>query len=74
MTVKSAMTPSFIGRTGRDVARRAAEHVLRLDADRDEDLAATTRFFADRDDRRLVQDDALAADVDQRVRRAEVDG
>ena len=31
-------------------------------------------FQADRDDRRFIQHDALAAHVDQRVRRAEVDG
>ncbi len=57
-----------------DVPRRAAEHVLGLHADRDDDLAAAARFVLDGDHRRLVEDDALAADVDERVRRAEVDG
>ena len=51
-----------------DRARRAAEHALRLDAD-GVDLAGA---LVDRDDRRLGQDDAAAADVDERVRGAEV--
>src|SRR5688572_23511360 len=57
-----------------DVPRRAAEHVLGLDADGDDDLAAAARLVLDRDHRRFVEDDALPADVDERVRRAEVDG
>src|SRR5688572_944494 len=58
----------------RDVPRRATEHVLGLGADGDDDLAAATRLVLDRDHRRFVEDDALAADVDEHVRRAEVDG
>ena len=49
---------------------RAAEHLLRF-------LADGFHFagvLVDGDDRRLVDDDALAARVDQRVGRAQVDG
>ena len=52
-----------------DVARRPAEHVLGVLADR---LDAAVHFV-DRDNRRLVDDDALSARVDARIRRAEVD-
>ena len=55
---------------GRDVARRAAEHPLGLDAD-GVHLAVA---LVDRDDRRLGEDDAAAADVHECVRGAEVDG
>src|SRR6185312_634827 len=49
---------------GDDVARRLAEHQLRVLADRlDGLLAARARFLADGDHRGLVQHDALAADV-----------
>jgi hypothetical protein len=58
---------------GGDVARRAAEHVLRLGADGLDSLAAARRLLANRDHGRLVQHDALAADVDQRIGRAKVD-
>ena len=54
----------------RDRARRAAEHALRLDADRVHLAGA----LVDRDDRRLGEDDAATAHVDERVGRAEVDG
>ena len=54
---------------GDDAFRRAAEHALRLEADALDLLG----LAIDRDDRRLVQDDALALHVDQRVRGAEVD-
>ena len=67
---KSAITPSFKRTDGLDVAGRAAEHALRLGAHREE--AAVARVH--RDDRRLVEHDALAAHVDERVRGAEVDG
>ena len=40
----------------------------------DDLLAVRPAFLADRDHRRLVQHDALPADVDQRVGGAEVDG
>ena len=54
----------------RDRAGRAAEHALRLDAD-GVHLAGA---LVDRDDRRLGEDDPAAADVDERVRGAEVHG
>ena len=57
-----------------DVSGRAAEHVLGLGADRDDDLAAARRLVLDRDHRRLVEHDARAAHVDQRVGGAEIDG
>ena len=53
-----------------DRAGRAAEHPLRLDADRVHLAGA----LVDRDDRRLGEDDAAAAHVDERVGGAEVDG
>ena len=53
-----------------DRARGAAEHPLRLHADR-VDLAGAR---VDRDDARLGEHDAAAADVDERVGGAEVDG
>jgi hypothetical protein len=60
--VKSAITPSFSGRMRHDVARGAAEHALGLRADcRDRARAAGTAVLANRDDRGLVQDDALTA-------------
>ena len=55
---------------GLDVAGRAPDHPLRLGADRER--AAVARV--DRDHRRLVEHDAAAAHVDERVRGAEVDG
>ena len=53
---------------GDDAVGRAAEHALGLEPDA-LDLA---RRLLDRDDRRLVEDDAFALHVDQRVGRAEV--
>ena len=53
-----------------DRARRAAEHALRLDADR----VDVARALVDRDDRRLGEHDPTAAHVDERVGGAEVDG
>ena len=74
VTVKSAMTPSFIGRIAVMLPGVRPEHLLRGEADfLDHLLAVGAAFLADRDDRRLVQHDALAADVDQRVGGAEVD-
>ena len=55
---------------GLDVAGRAAEHALRLDADREH--AAVVGV--DRDDRRLVEHDPAPSHVDERVGGAEVDG
>ena len=74
VTVKSAMTPSFIGRIAVMLPGVRPEHLLRREADfLDHALAVGPAFLADRDDRRLVQHDALAAHVDQRVGGAEVD-
>ena len=70
VTSKSAMTPSLSGRIAVIVARRAAQHPLRFDADR-VDLAAAR---VDRDDRGLREHDPAAANVDERVGGAEVDG
>jgi hypothetical protein len=52
-----------------DVRRRAADHALRLGADRQ----GAAVLHVDGDHRRLVQDDAAAADVDKGVGRAQVD-
>src|SRR4030095_16969259 len=67
---------AVLHRTNRgDVAGRAPKHLLRRHADLLDDLLAVRpAFLADRDHRRLVQHDALAAEVVQRVRRTEVDG
>jgi hypothetical protein len=54
----------------RDRARRPPEHPLRLDPDR----VDVTGALVDRDDRRLREDDAPAAHVDERVGGAEVHG
>jgi hypothetical protein len=56
-----------------DVTGRAAQHVLRFLADRFDLLAGAARLLADRHDRRLVEHDALAADVDQSVSGAQID-
>ena len=50
--------------------RRAAEHALGLEADALDPLG----FAIDRDDGGLVEDDAFALHVDERVGGAEVDG
>jgi hypothetical protein len=63
------MTPSFIGLNRHDVARGPPEHFLGVLAHRFD--AAVD--LVDRDDRRFVDDDALAARVDARVGSAEVD-
>ena len=55
---------------GDDVAGRAAQHFLRLFADG----LHFAGVLVDGDDGRLVDDDALAARVDQRVGGAEIDG
>jgi hypothetical protein len=54
-----------------NVARRAAEHQLGFLADRQDVLAALDA--GDRDNRRLVQDDATTLHVDEGVGRPEVD-
>ena len=59
---------------GLDVARHLAEHGLGLFADRlDGFLAVGAAFVADGDDRRLVEHDAFATHIDQRVGGTEVD-
>jgi len=59
---------------GGDVARGLAEHLLGLVADGlDRALGVGAAFGADRHHGRLVEHDALAANVDQRVGGAEVD-
>ena len=74
VTVKSAMTPSFIGRITVMLpgalpsicfASLPTAWMVRF--------AARPAFLADGDDRRFVEDDAFAADVDQRVRGAKID-
>ena len=59
---------------GHDVPGRAPEHALRGLADSGNILgAARPAFLADGDHGRLVQNDALAADVDERVGCTEID-
>jgi len=55
---------------GGDRPRRPTEHSLRLDAD----CVHLARPLVDRDHGRLGEDDAPAANVDERVRGPEVDG
>jgi hypothetical protein len=56
-----------------DVARRAAEHALGFPADRgDGTRAAGAAVLPDRDDRRLVEHDALPARIDQRIGRTQI--
>ncbi len=69
MTWKSEMTPSLSGSDGDDVGRGTADHALGLGADR-KDLFGDS---VDRDDARLIDDDAAALDHDQRVGGAKVD-
>ncbi len=69
VTSKSAITPSLRGRIAWIVPGRATEHPLGLDADRVDFAGARV----DRDDARLRQHDAAAADVDERVGRSQVD-
>ncbi len=55
---------------GDDVARRAAKHLLGLFADSFD----FTGVLVDRDDGGLVDHDAFAARIDQRVGRSQIDG
>jgi len=67
------MTPSFIGRIA-VMLPGAAEHRFRRQPDfLDHLFPVGPAFLADRDNRRLVEHDALPAHVDQRVGGAEVD-
>jgi hypothetical protein len=69
------MTPSFIGRMAVMLPGVLAQHLLGGMADRHDGLLGVgAAFGADRHHRGLVQHDALAAHVDQRVGGAEVDG
>ena len=70
VTSKSAMTPSLSGRIALIVAGRAAQHALGLGADGVDFAGAVV----DGDDRRLGEHDALAAEIDERVGGAKVDG
>jgi hypothetical protein len=59
---------------GRYVARRAAEHLLRGDANfLNHFLAVRPAFLTNRDDGRLVEHDPLAAQVDERIGGAKID-
>ena len=60
---------------GLDVARHLTEHGLGFLADGlDGFLAVGAAFVADGDDRGLIEHDAFATHIDQRVGGAEVDG
>ena len=60
---------------GGDVARRAAQHGLGFGADRRDALgAAGSAILPDCHDRRLVEDYALTAHVDQGVCGAQING
>ena len=75
VTVKSAITPSFIGRMASMLPGTLPSIALASCADGlDRLLAVRAAFVADGDHRGLVEHDALAAHVDQRVGGAEVDG
>ena len=56
-----------------DVAGRTPEHVLGVDADSDDDLAAAAEIVLHGDDRRLVKHDATIAHVDEGVGRTQID-
>ena len=74
VTVKSAITPSFIGRIAVMLPGvRPSICFAAMPTSWIVLLAVGPAFLADRDHRRLVEHDALAAHVDQRVRGAEVD-
>ena len=57
------------------VARRAAQHLLGIGADRGNGMRMMAAAVgADGDHRRLIQDDALAAHVDKGIGCSEIDG
>ena len=74
VTVKSAMTPSFIGRIAVMLpgVRPSICFAARPDL-LDHALAVGAALLADRHDRGLVQHDAFAADIDQRVGCSQID-
>src|ERR1700730_12436619 len=61
------------GTHGRDVPGRAPEHGLGLGADGDDHLAAAPGLVLHRDHGGFVEHDAPVADIDQRIRRTEID-
>ena len=74
VTVKSAITPSFIGRIAvmlpgvrPSICLFRETHLL------DHLLAVRAAFLPDRHYRGFVEDDTLAANIDQRIGGAEVD-
>jgi hypothetical protein len=67
-TLKSAITPSFIG--GDYIPRRPTQHIPGFASDSDD----LTGILIDGDDRGLVDDNALATRENQSVGCAEVDG
>ena len=73
VTVKSAITPSFIGRMAVMLPGVRPSMFLASVPTASIFLPPRRRLVADRDDRGLVEDDALAAHVDEGVGGAEVD-
>ena len=74
VTVKSAITPSFIGRIA--VMLPGVRPSICLGGEAyflNDFFAVGAAFLADRDYRRFVEHDALAAHIDQGVGRAEID-
>ena len=64
----------FQGADGFDVARRTAQHAFGFKADRGDGLgAAGVATTTDGDYRGFVQDNALAAYINQRIGRAQID-
>jgi hypothetical protein len=63
----------FQGPDGCDVARRAAEHVFGVGANRLNDPAAPAGVLANSDDRGFVEHDAVAPRVNQSVGGSKVD-
>ena len=71
--VKSAMTPSFIGRMAVMWPGVRPSMFFASWPTASIFLPRAARLLADRDDRRLVEHDALAANVDQSVCGAQID-
>ncbi len=69
---KSAITPSLSGRIATIEPGRPPEHLLGLGADRQHPPRAA-RVLLHRDHRRLVAHDPFTLDVDEGIRRAEID-
>ena len=73
MTVKVGDDAVFQWPNRRNVARRASQHVLGFHTDRLDDPSAASRVFPNGDNGRLVEHDAGATRVDQRICRAQID-